>query len=238
MATFRSARASVALLFVSACALAGCNASNPTAGLRTVAEAPPVKFSEKEYGVSASPRVALSGADFVKGGGHYKVGKPYKVRGVWYTPKEDFGYRRDGKASWYGPNFHGRKTANGEIFDQHHLSAAHPTFPLPSYARVTNLKNGRSVVVRVNDRGPYSHSRLIDLSKRAAEVLKFKQAGTAPVRVEYVGRAPLEGDDMPRLLATIDAPADSTSTMMASAPVPTAVRSSALAFSDEVRGGF
>lgn len=201
-------------------ALTGCTAAKPTGALLAAVpsrDAPKAKFTEEEYGVSASPRVAFGAHSFVKGGGHYKVGKPYKVRGKWYVPKDEPGYVRTGKASWYGPNFHGRKTANGEIFDQNDLSAAHPTFPLPSYARVTNTQNGRSVVVRVNDRGPYSHSRIIDMSKRAAEVLKFKRAGTATVKVEYVGRAPLDGDDPEALLRTLSEGGPL-------APIPVAVR--------------
>ena len=190
-----------------AAALAGCSTAETVPALATVAtakrDAPPVTFTESEYGVSASPRLAFAGSAIPKGGGHLKIGKPYKVRGRWYTPKEEPGYDRTGRASWYGPNFHGRKTANGEVFDQEHLSAAHTTFPLPSYARVTNKANGRSVVVRVNDRGPYSHKRIIDVSKKAAEVLAFKRAGTADVRVEYLGRAPLHGDDTRKLIASI-----------------------------------
>lgn len=130
------------------------------------------------------------------------VGKPYRVRGKWFTPKEEPGYDRAGLASWYGPNFHGRLTANGEIYDQYHLSAAHPTFPLPSYARVTNKKNGNSVVVRVNDRGPFAHGRIIDLSNQAAQLLDMKHEGVAAVRVQYMGRAPVEGDDTPYLMAS------------------------------------
>jgi len=129
-----------------------------------------------------------------KGGGQYKVGKPYKIGGRWYHPKEDPSYDRTGTASWYGPNFHRHMTANGEWFDQDHLTAAHPTLPLPTYARVTNLENGRQIIVRVNDRGPYAHDRIIDLSKRSAEVLGFKNKGTARVRVQYVGKAPINDD--------------------------------------------
>ncbi|WP_439651474.1 septal ring lytic transglycosylase RlpA family protein [Maritalea mediterranea] len=136
------------------------------------------------------------------------MGKPYKVAGRWYHPEEDPNYDKVGRASWYGPNFHGRLTANGEIFDQNHLSAAHPTLPLPSYVRVTNLDNGRSVIVRVNDRGPFAHGREIDLSSRTADVLKFKNQGTAKVRVQYVGRAPLEGDDTRFLVASINTPTE------------------------------
>ena len=159
-------------------------------------------FSESEYGVKASPRVVEEGNAVPKGGGRYHVGKAYKVRGKWYQPKEDPDYDRTGIASWYGSAFHGRKTANGEVYDKYHLSAAHPTFPLPSYARVTNLENGSSVVVRVNDRGPFSHGRLIDVSSKTAELLDMKRTGTAKVRVQYVGRARMDGHDMPYLMAS------------------------------------
>ena len=115
--------------------------------------------------------------------GHYKVGNPYQINGVWYAPEEDFHYDATGIASWYGPGFHGRRTANGEIFDQNALTAAHPTLQMPSIARVTNLQNGRSVVVRINDRGPFAHGRIIDLSRQAAELLGFRAAGITRVRV-------------------------------------------------------
>nr|WP_281032605.1 septal ring lytic transglycosylase RlpA family protein [Phyllobacterium salinisoli] len=160
-------------------------------------------FAESEYGVKASPRVISTNvAKMPRGGGRNQVGKPYQVRGKWYYPKEEPGYKRVGKASWYGSAFHGRLTANGEVYDMRHLSAAHPTMPLPSYARVTNLSNGNSLIVRVNDRGPYASDRVIDLSQRAAEMLDYQHHGTANVKVEYVGRAPLEGHDDAFLLAS------------------------------------
>src|SRR6476660_5572178 len=152
------------------------------------------KFASRvdpKYGVSASPRVVDAGEPVPKGGGTYRVGKPYVVAGRTYVPEEDANYRAEGMASWYGDDFHGRLTANGEVFDMHSVSAAHPTMPLPSYARVTNLSNHKSVIVRVNDRGPYNGDRLIDVSMRAANLLGFYGSGLAPVRVEYVGRAPL-----------------------------------------------
>ncbi len=121
-----------------------------------------------------------------EGPGAYKVGKPYQVAGQWYYPKVDYAYREKGLASWYGPNFHGRPTANGEIFDMHRVSAAHKTLPLPSVVRVTNLENGRSLVVRVNDRGPFVRGRIIDLSHRAAELLSFVEQGTARVEVQLL----------------------------------------------------
>ena len=159
-------------------------------------------FSESEYGVKASPRVVEEGQAVPKGGGRYQVGKAYQVRGKWYQPKEEPGYNKTGLASWYGSAFHGRKTANGEVYDKYHLSAAHPTFPLPSYARVTNMENGTSVVVRVNDRGPFHEGRVIDVSSKTADLLDMKRTGTAKVRVQYVGKAPLEGNDMPYLMAS------------------------------------
>ena len=158
-------------------------------------------FAESIYGVKASPRVA-EGDNIPKGGGRYQVGKAYKVKGKWYQPKEEFGYNKTGMSSWYGSAFHGRLTANGEVYDKYHLSAAHPTFPLPSYARVTNLENGSSVVVRVNDRGPYEYGRIIDVSSKTADFLDMKRKGSAKVRVQYIGKAPLEGNDMPYLMAS------------------------------------
>ncbi|WP_286157187.1 septal ring lytic transglycosylase RlpA family protein [Sinorhizobium sp. RAC02] len=159
-------------------------------------------FSESEYGVKASPRVVEEGQAVPKGGGRYQVGKAYQVRGKWYQPKEEPGYNKTGLASWYGSAFHGRKTANGEVYDKYHLSAAHPTFPLPSYARVTNMENGTSVIVRVNDRGPYHEGRVIDVSSKTADLLDMKRTGTAKVRVQYVGKARLDGHDMPYLMAS------------------------------------
>lgn len=140
-------------------------------------------------------RVIPLGQPVPKGGGKYRVGQPYEIAGVQYHPKEDPNYDRVGTASWYGELFHGRRTANGEIYDMDRLSAAHPTLPLPIYARVTNLNNGRSIIVRVNDRGPYAYDRIIDLSRRSAEVLGYRHKGTATVRVQYLRRAPLNGDD-------------------------------------------
>nr|WP_272211162.1 septal ring lytic transglycosylase RlpA family protein [Marinicella sp. W31]MDC2877047.1 septal ring lytic transglycosylase RlpA family protein [Marinicella sp. W31] len=136
--------------------------------------------------------------------GYLKVGKPYKVRGKWYTPKHVEKYSKEGLASWYGPNFNGGQTANGEVYDMNHLSAAHKTLPLPSYVRVTNLKNDSSVIVRVNDRGPFVSGRIIDLSKKAAEMLDMTHEGVADVRVDYVGPAPRSPDDMNYLLASYE----------------------------------
>ncbi len=126
------------------------------------------------------------------GGGRYHVGKPYQVAGRWFTPKEEVKYDKEGTASWYGEAFHRRMTSNGEWFDMNRLTAAHPTLPLPSYVKVTNAGNGREVVVRVNDRGPFVGTRMIDMSKRAAMALGFKGQGMAPVRVQLIGPAPLD----------------------------------------------
>jgi len=146
-------------------------------------------------GTNLSKRVVPFGKPVPKGGGRYKVGDPYKINGRWYQPREDRTYDRVGTASWYGEMFHGRYTANGEVYDMDALSAAHPTLPMPVYARVTNLQNSRAIVVRVNDRGPYAHDRVIDLSRRSAHLLGFRKNGTARVRVQYMGPAPLSGDD-------------------------------------------
>ena len=125
------------------------------------------------------------------GGGHYQLGDPYQVAGRWFTPEEQPNYDKKGLASWYGEAFNRRMTSNGEWFDMDQLTAAHPTMPLPSYAEVTNLNTGASIIVRVNDRGPFVGTRIMDLSKRSAIALGYIQQGTAPVRVRYIGPAPL-----------------------------------------------
>jgi rare lipoprotein A len=187
-------------LFLAALGLAGCaQAPTPVAHHRYAGKE---HFAEGFYG-KASPRMYEDGQSIPRGGGQYLVGRPYHVAGRTYYPHEDPHYQAVGMASWYGDAFHGRKTANGEIYDKNALSAAHPTMPLPSYARVTNLQNGYSVIVRVNDRGPYASGRVMDCSSRVAEVLDYKRMGTARVKVEYVGPAPLEGSDDNELLATL-----------------------------------
>lgn len=118
--------------------------------------------------------------------GTYKVGNPYQIMGKTYYPKVNYDYDETGIASWYGPGFNGKKTANGEIFYQNELTAAHKTLPMPSFVRVTNLENGKSLIARINDRGPYSHGRLIDMSSKGAELLGFKNRGTAKVRVQVL----------------------------------------------------
>jgi rare lipoprotein A len=157
----------------------------------------------KKYG-TASPRVVAEGQAVPKGGGRYLVGRPYRIAGKTYVPSEkSTSYTVTGMASWYGAAFHGRRTANGEIYDMRSLTAAHPTMPLPSYARVTNLSNGKSIIVRVNDRGPYHGGRVMDLSQRVAELLETRAAGTARVKVDYIGRASTGGSDDAKLLATL-----------------------------------
>jgi rare lipoprotein A len=158
---------------------------------------------DPRYGVSASARLIDPGQPVPKGGGVYRVGSPYTVGGRVYVPEDNPHYSAVGVASWYGEDFHGRATANGEIFDADSISAAHPTLPLPSYVRVTNLSNGHSLIVRVNDRGPYAANRIIDVSRKSAHLLGFTVRGTAWVRVEYVGRAPIEGSDDRILEATL-----------------------------------
>lgn len=178
--------------------VAGC--ATPPQG-RTAASG---RVFDPILGVWASPRVVADGDAVPRGGGSYLTGRPYTIGGRTYVPSQNpTGYSMVGTASWYGDAFHGRRTANGEIFDKGSISAAHPTLPLPSYVRVTNLKNGRSIMVRVNDRGPYHGGRVMDVSQRVAEALDFRGEGTARVRVDYVGRAALQGSDDTRLLASL-----------------------------------
>ena len=136
--------------------------------------------AEREQGVSVPPNAGI-----------YKVGNPYQIGDTWYYPREQPDYDETGVASWYGPTFYGHPTADGEIYDAQALTAAHRTLPLPVNVRVTNLDNGKSLIVRVNDRGPFAKGRIIDVSERAAKLLGFYDIGTAKVRVTYVARADL-----------------------------------------------
>lgn len=140
--------------------------------------------AETEFLVNTAKQA--KGADRPVSVGTYKLGSPYQIDGVWYYPKEEWDYVETGIASWYGPGFHGRSTANGEVFDENDVTAAHRTLPLPSIVRVTNLGNGRALIVRVNDRGPFAHGRIIDLSRRSAQLLDIERQGTARVRVEIL----------------------------------------------------
>ncbi len=200
-------------------ALAGC-AQQP-ASRQIATRSTGEYFPSAIYG-PASPRVVADGQAVPRGGGQYLVGRPYTVAGRRYYPSESGHESQVGMASYYGAAFHGRKTANGEVFDMASISAAHPTMPLPSYARVTNLSNGRSIIVRVNDRGPYHGGRVLDVSQRAAELLDYRRNGTARVRVDYVGRAPIEGSDDRMLLASLrtdGAPATINGGSVRAAPV-------------------
>ena len=209
---------SIAFLTV-AVALAGCS-SKPSV---TKSQASKNRFGESLAGFEGKGSAYFKGKGAVpRGGGKFHVGKPYQVAGMWFTPKAQPGYDRKGASSWYGEAFHRRKTSNGEYFDMNMLTAAHPTLPLPSYAKVTNLANGKTIVVRINDRGPFVGTRIIDLSKRSAEVLDFKHKGKANVRVQWIGNAPLNdqgshlammnrkvqsGVSMGTLIAAADGPA-------------------------------
>jgi rare lipoprotein A len=180
----RKVSISKVLTLVSALLLAGCandQASN-NHGFKSAKLDP--------FAGNGSPYYKRSGP-IPFGGGKYHVGSPYQVAGRWYTPHEQPGYDKTGLASWYGEAFHRRKTSNGEWFDMATFTAAHPTMPLPSYAMVTNLENGKQVVVRVNDRGPFVDTRVMDLSKRAADALGYRKKGIARVRVKLIGPAPL-----------------------------------------------
>jgi len=190
--------------------VAGCSATHKLAGLS---------------GVEPVERVVGPHDPVTPGGGRYQVGKAYSVGGRTYVPREDVNYDSTGLASWYGGDYHhGTRTANGEVYDRTTISAAHPTMPLPSYARVTNLRTGRSIIVRVNDRGPYAANRIIDMSEKTAELLDMKRVGVDRVRVQYVGRAGLGGSDTRVLAATLRgpgiAPAGEERTLVAQADLP------------------
>lgn len=137
--------------------------------------------SETSFVLNSAKRLS----DISKNPG-YKIGDPYEINGQWYYPEVNYDYDEIGLASWYGPNFHGKRTANGEVFDQNSISAAHKTLPMPSIVKVTNLKNNKELVIRINDRGPFVRGRIIDLSKKAAEILDIIRTGTAKVRVKVL----------------------------------------------------
>ncbi|MEO7223302.1 MAG: septal ring lytic transglycosylase RlpA family protein, partial [Devosia sp.] len=222
----------VALMVFIAPILAACANNVGGSGVKRAA------FTSKEFGVKVSPRVTKTKYP-PRGGGRVMPLKTYKVRGVAYTPVAGPGYVARGKASWYGQDFHGRRTANDEIFGAYYLTAASPVLPIPSYARVTNLENGRSVMVRVNDRGPYMSGRIIDMSYQAAEALGYRANGSATVEVRYVGPAPLNADDNKMLMASLNRETSferqtgSTMIAMAETPVP----HSAPASRDPLSGG-
>jgi rare lipoprotein A len=222
-----------ALMLLIAPVLAACGSGSVgSSGVKRAA------FTSKEFGVKVSPRVTTTKYP-ARGGGRVMPLKPYTVRNVTYQPIEGPGYVARGKASWYGQDFHGRRTANGEIFGAYYLTAASPVLPIPSYARVTNLENGRSVMVRINDRGPYISGRIIDLSYQAAEALGYRAKGSASVEVRYVGPAPLHGDDNKMLMASLNRETrieqQGTTTMIAMAETPSP--RSAPASRDPLSGG-
>ena len=185
---FRSAplaRISILPFTATTIAIAACS-SAPSPSSSKAAVSPSVR---------ADSTSTVSSSGLPKGGGIYKVGKPYTIKGRLYVPQEDESYDETGIASWYGSAFQGKLTANGETFDMNALTAGHPTLPMPTYAYVTNVGNGRTILVRINDRGPYVTDRIIDLSARSAHELGFSKQGLARVRVRYAGKAPLDGDD-------------------------------------------
>jgi rare lipoprotein A len=162
---------------------------------RMRASAPMVVIGLALAGCGSQPHTGTyhgGGNHYVAGHPMYRVGEPYEIKGVWYYPAVDYNYDKTGTASWYGEQFHGRYTANGEIFDLNQLTAAHTTLPMPSIVEVTNLQNGRSLQLRVNDRGPFVDGRLIDVSRRAAQLLGFETKGTTPVRVRIVKDASIQ----------------------------------------------
>jgi len=173
--------------------------------------------------------------------------RPYQVRGRWYTPKEQPDYEEVGMASWYGDAFNGRPTSTGERFDMHALTAAHKTLPLPGLVEVTNLENGRRLVVRINDRGPFVDSRIIDLSREAASELGMLSQGVGRVRVRYLGRAPQQGGgtllraSAPTPRGAVPASPPVSAPVIAPAPVAVAEVTTfwvqAGSFSDQVEAG-
>ena len=185
---FRGLAAAVRLGVVAAACLALANCSSRV---------------DPHLGVSASPRVV--GAERAGAEGRRRLPRRQALQGgrTAVCPGGGPDYSEVGLASWYGDDFRGRLTANGEVFDNASLSAASPVLPMPCYARVTNLRNGRSIIVRVNDRGPYAANRIVDVSEQTAKILGFHGRGLAKVRVDYVGRAPLEGSDDRMLMATL-----------------------------------
>jgi rare lipoprotein A len=195
---------------------------------------------------ATKPETSGAGGKAATSRGVYKVGRPYQISGVWYYPKEDYDYSETGIASWYGADFHAKSTANGEVYDMNELTAAHRTLPLPSLVRVTNLENGRSLTLRVNDRGPFARGRIIDVSRRGAQLLGFERQGTAKVRVDILASESRQLAQIYRNAGSIDqalaqtpavtdaqgtsvAVAVATSPLPASAPPPPAIEPAPIA---------
>jgi len=199
-AVVRKLAAAISLGLVG-CALAACSGVSDVVPRPSEAMAPiaPRVVSQPETIVVPVPiQVSLPASSSPRAErrfGSVKIGRPYEVAGNWYYPSPGGGYDEEGVASWYGPDFQGKSTANGELYNMNRLTAAHPTLPMPCYATVTNMDNGRTIVVRINDRGPYKAGRIIDLSHRAAQLLAVTHSGTANVRVRYLKMAPLMADE-------------------------------------------
>ncbi len=197
--------------------------------------------TETQFFVHTAKRVG-QGKDSTAG--EYKIGNPYQIDGTWYYPRVDYNYDETGIASWYGQKFHGRLTANGEIYDMNLLTAAHRTLPLPSYVMVVNLENGRSINVKVNDRGPFARNRIIDLSQRSAQLLGMERQGTAQVRVRIFanesralaarlrGGAVVNAGETPIIVASLpkaDVSSESLPLLPGTPPPPAAVEKAARA---------
>ena len=199
---------SLNLLRAAGCALllAGCQVEAQKSSLESAAVSPAIQKSKENQtvkSVSGPASQPVAAATKSSAGGYDKTGQPYTVAGKLYVPQEQKGYTATGLASWYGVGFHGRETANGELFNRDSVTVAHPTLPLPSYVRVTNVLNGRSIIARVNDRGPFKGNRLVDVSEQVAIGLNFKHLGTTRLKVDYIGRAPVNVDDSAMLQATL-----------------------------------
>ena len=179
---YRQAAKSLFLLSVTALVLHGCSTAELAIDLLKKPAQKQAKEAAKD--VTAAPV--------------YKIGDPYNIAGIWYYPERDLTYDETGIGSWYGDEFAGRLTANGEIFDPAKVTAAHKTLPMPSVVRVTNLDNGKSLVVRVNDRGPFVSGRIIDLSREAARLIGYKKAGIARVRVQVLAEQSLRLETLAR----------------------------------------
>jgi rare lipoprotein A len=187
---------------LAACGGAGLSACASVTPMPEGLASPMAQYSDRSADTGAHRAMAQGASQTpAQGGARYKVGAPYQAGGVWYVPAEQPNYDEVGLASWYGDQFNGKPTANGEMFDMNGISAAHATLPMPCIVEVTNLENGKTLQVRMNDRGPFHPGRIIDLSRAAAQQLGYFNKGTTQVRVRYVGPAQLNGMDAPTTIA-------------------------------------